>query len=89
MIMLTHVGQNGQITIPASVRRAANIKPGHAFEVEVTDEGILLRPTEIDPDQAWFWTPEWQAKEHEADQAIAEGRFTRYYSEDDFLASFK
>ena len=89
MTMLTHVGRKGQITIPAEVRRAAKIEPGHAFEVEITDEGILLRPTEIDPDQAWFWTLEWQAKEQEADRAIAEGRFTRYYSEDEFLASFK
>jgi hypothetical protein len=23
--------------------------------------------------QAWFWTPEWQAKEAEADQEIADG----------------
>ena len=27
-----------------------------------------------DPDQAWYWTPEWQAKEREADEAIAAGR---------------
>ncbi len=29
---------------------------------------------EIDPDQAWFWTPEWQEKEREADGDIAAGR---------------
>ncbi|MGH8605762.1 MAG: hypothetical protein ACREXR_24115, partial [Gammaproteobacteria bacterium] len=25
----------------------------------------------IDPDQAWFWTPEWQAKEREVDEEMA------------------
>ena len=83
------LGRRGQVTIPAEVRRAAQIEPGHAFEVEITDEGILLRPAEIDPDQTWFWTPEWQAKEREADRAIAEGRFTRSYSDEEFLASLK
>ena len=33
---------------------------------------------ERDPDQAWFWTPEWQAKEREADADIAAGRLTRF-----------
>ncbi|MGH3695334.1 MAG: hypothetical protein ACRDRX_15330 [Pseudonocardiaceae bacterium] len=27
----------------------------------------------IDPDQAWFWTPEWQAKEREVDEEKAGG----------------
>lgn len=39
-------------------------------------------------DQAWYWTPEWQAKEREADRQVAEGRVTRFLSEDEFLASF-
>lgn len=39
-----------------------------------------------DPDQAWFWTPEWQAKEREADRAIAAQEGTFYDSEEAFLA---
>ena len=38
-------------------------------------------------DQAWFWDPEWQAGEREADQDIRHGRVTRYESADDFIAS--
>jgi hypothetical protein len=30
--------------------------------------GIIEGP--IDPDQAWFWTPAWQAGEREADQQL-------------------
>lgn len=38
-------------------------------------------------DQAWFWTPEWQAKEREADVAIAAGEGTLYESPGEFLAA--
>lgn len=35
---------------------------------------ILLPPASVVPDdQAWFWTPAWQAKENEVDEALAEG----------------
>lgn len=39
------------------------------------------------PDQAWYWTPEWQAGEAEADADLAAGRSTKYDSETHFLAS--
>jgi hypothetical protein len=45
--------------------------------------------SELNPDQAWFWTPEWQAKEREADRDIAEGRVTTYESGDDFAAALR
>jgi hypothetical protein len=41
----------------------------------------------IDPEQAWFWTHEWQAKEHEADDDLATGRVTHYESDEEFLAA--
>ena len=45
----------------------------------VDGAGVLLRGIiagPIDPDPAWFWTPEWQAGEREADAqpAAGEGR---------------
>jgi hypothetical protein len=36
----------------------------------------------IDPDQAWFWTREWQQKEREADDDLAAGRASRYDSDE-------
>jgi hypothetical protein len=30
----------------------------------------------VPADQAWFWTPQWQAMEREADADFAAGRFT-------------
>jgi hypothetical protein len=47
--------------------------------------GIIKDP--IDPDQAWFWTPEWQAKEREADADKAAGRVERFESDEAFLAA--
>jgi hypothetical protein len=41
----------------------------------------------IDPEQAWFWTREWQAKEREADDDHAAGRVTRYETDADFLTA--
>ena len=42
-----------------------------------------------DPDQWWFWTPEWQQKEREADEDLAAGRTTRYDSDEEFLAALE
>jgi hypothetical protein len=38
-------------------------------------------------DQAWFWTPEWQAGEREADEAIAAGHTTYFGSAEEFLVA--
>lgn len=44
----------------------------------------------IDPDQAWFWTREWQEKEREVDEAIARGeRGTVYESDEAFLSALE
>ncbi len=40
------------------------------------------------PDQAWYWTPEWQAGEAAADADLAAGRGTVYRSGEEFLAAF-
>lgn len=37
--------------------------------------------------QAWFWTPEWQAGEREADEQIAAGQTSYFDSTGDFLAA--
>jgi hypothetical protein len=41
----------------------------------------------IDPEQAWYWTREWQAKEREADDDRTTGRVSRYESDEDFLTA--
>lgn len=41
------------------------------------------------PDDAWFWTEEWQARERAADLADAEGRYRSYDSSKAFLDSLR
>jgi len=43
----------------------------------------------IDPEQAWFWTHEWQTKEREAEDDRKAGRVARYDSDDEFLATLE
>lgn len=59
-------------------------------EQAVDGAAILLEEItdgRIDPEQAWFWTREWQEKEREADEDLAAERSTRYESDEDFLAA--
>lgn len=41
---------------------------------------------EFNPDQAWFWTVEWQAKEREADADGAAGRIVHFDNDDALIA---
>jgi hypothetical protein len=42
---------------------------------------------EIDPQQAWFWTKEWQVRERQADEDLAQGRFEVFDDFDSFIDS--
>jgi antitoxin PrlF len=78
----------GQITIPQEVRRAAHLAEGDPVEVEVTPDGILLRPKKvIDATQAWFWTTGWQAGEATASADIEAGRVETFETGEDLLAA--
>jgi antitoxin PrlF len=78
----------GQLTIPRDVREAAHLEEGDPVEIELTAEGILLRPKKlIDASQAWFWSQEWQAGEREASADIKAGRVTTSGSSETFLGS--
>ncbi len=41
----------------------------------------------MDPEQAWYWTREWQAKEREADDDRAAGCVSRFETDEDFLTA--
>jgi len=71
---IVKVKENFQITLPAAVRKKFKIAVGDYVEAEDTKEGIVLKPVKlVRPDQAWFYTEEWQKGEREADEAIAKG----------------
>lgn len=44
---------------------------------------VTIEPS--DPDQTWFWTPAWQAREQAVDQEIAAGQYKDFATMDELL----
>lgn len=85
---ITKVTRNGQVTLPASVRREAHVEEGDLLSVRLEGENIVLTPKKlIEKSQAYFWTEEWQQAEREAERDISEGRVTAFETVDDLIAA--
>jgi AbrB family looped-hinge helix DNA binding protein len=75
------IGPKHQITIPKEVFDSLNLKVGDFMETQMKDNVIVLIPHKLVPkDQEWFWTKEWQDKEHEVDNEIARGEVSGPYA---------
>jgi prevent-host-death family protein len=57
---------------------------GHVTTIITRDGRPLARI--VAEEDAWFWTPEWQAKEREADEELAAGQTRTYDSMEDLFA---
>lgn len=69
---VARIGPKRQLTIPQVTLEELGLEPGDFLEVQVRDGVLCLIPQKLVPrDQAWFWTREWQEREREADEAIA------------------
>jgi AbrB family looped-hinge helix DNA binding protein len=80
------VRRKGIVTIPEAIREELDLHEGDHLIATVEDGRIILIPASVIPDdQAWFWTPEWQAREAEADQEVAGGGGP-VMSADEFIA---
>ncbi len=70
------LGAKNQVTIPHRISKALKLKKGDHMLVRLVDHRIEIVPASLIPkDQLWFWTPEWQAKEREVDEALARGDY--------------
>lgn len=86
----TTLRAKGQLTLPDDIRKAARLEEGDLLDAELTAEGILLRPQKlIDATQAWFWSPQWQAGEREADADRAAGRLDSFSSGEEFIEALR
>ena len=85
------LGSDGRVTIPKNLRRQARLSEGDELDVEMTTDGILLRPcSQRDRDQWWYWTEEWQAGEQQIKEDRAAGRRGPVFaSGDEFLAALR
>jgi len=82
----TTLRAKGQLTIPEEIRAAAHLEEGDLLDAEMTEDGILLRPRKVvDATQAWFWSPDWQAGEREADLDRKARRLETFDTEAAFL----
>ena len=80
----TSMRQNGQVTLPISVREKFNVEQGDVIEVEITAKGILLKPKKlIDSSQAYFWSKSWQKQIKKSEEEIKKGNYKVYRSVED------
>lgn len=85
--LILQIRSNGQITLPASVRREANLREGDTLEVVVEADGSLrlIPKIVVDRSQAYFWTERWQSGEREAQTDLEAGRVHRFENVDEAL----
>src|SRR5436305_7107172 len=91
-VLLTTPGQRlqltlGRLTPPRNASRPFDTTDDPAERDY--QQGRTGRGSERGASQAWFWTPEWQAREREAEEDLAAGRFTRHESDEEFLAALR
>jgi len=78
--------RNGQITLPAAIRREANVEEGDILTVHLEADRIVLIPKKlIDKSQAYFWSEEWQEAERESKRDVAKGRVATYETVDELI----
>jgi bifunctional DNA-binding transcriptional regulator/antitoxin component of YhaV-PrlF toxin-antitoxin module len=84
------VGAKHQVTIPHRISRALKLKKGDHLLMRLVGGRVEMVPVSLIPkDQLWFWTPEWQKKEREVDEALARGEFKETDSVDELLHLLK
>jgi AbrB family looped-hinge helix DNA binding protein len=71
---LVKIKENFQITIPNGLRKNFHIAVGDYMEIENKEGQIILKPVKmVHPEQAYFYTKEWQRGEADADKDITNG----------------
>ena len=84
------VGAKHQVTIPRRISKALGLRKGDHLLCRLVDHRLEMVPSSLVPkDQLWFWTPEWQAKEREVDEALARGDYKVAESVDTLLKNLK
>ena len=85
------VREKYQITLPTVIREAAGVYEGDFLTAQVrADRTILLRPSRLKgADEAFYYTPAWQAAEREADEDLAVGRYDDFETMADLIADLE
>ena len=81
-----------QLSIPKDVMESLDLHPGDEVEFEMDGDTARLVPTKtvkFPREQAWFWTPEWQAKEKQAARDLSTGQYRDFDKLEDLLKDLK
>jgi len=77
-IMLRKLGQNYQIAVPKEIVKTLHLHINDYLDIHIDGDKIVIVPQLIIPKgQAYFYTPQWQKDEAEADEDIKKGRVTK------------
>ena len=71
---LVKLKRHHQITVPSVLCKKFNLGVGDYMEIKSHGNKIIIKPVKmIHPDQAYFYTKEWQKDEAEVDKELARG----------------
>jgi hypothetical protein len=66
------------------------LRKGDHMLMRLVGHRVEMIPASLIPkDQLWFWTPEWQKKEREVDEALARGDFKETDSVEELLRDLR
>jgi len=76
--MLRKLGKSNQVAIPKEIITILGLKIDDYLDISIDNNRIILEPKVLVPkEQAYFFTKEWQADEHDAEKDIKKGRVTK------------
>lgn len=81
------VKKRGQITIPKNLREELDLHEDDQLEVSVENGKLVMQPViTIAKDQSWFWSPEWQKGEREAEENISNNEVKTFNNAEDAIS---
>ena len=88
--MITKLRGRYQITLPNEIIRKMNLNPGDNLDITIEEDKIIVKPVLIiDRSQSWFWSKEWQEKEKEVEEDLAEGRIFEAKNVDNLMKNLE
>jgi len=88
--MVTLIRKNYQLTLPTKIRKHLHLKVGDVVELKEKRGMILLIPKKtVDPDQAYFWSKEWQAAEQDVEENLRKGKVHKAANVEELLKDLK
>lgn len=77
---IVKISPSGQVRIPKDAMKAMNAEAGDYLDFSVRHgEVVVMAKRLVDAGQAWFWSPEWQKQEREADEDKKAGRVSKTF----------